>query len=92
MISTAERPSRASTAAQQFAHRGGDGHVQAGERLVEEQHIGLGGQRARQRDALGLPAGELARHPVGEVGGVDLAAANVRRRARDCAARKRRWR
>ncbi len=35
--------------------------VERGQRLVEQQQSGIGGQRPRQRDALGLTAGELTR-------------------------------
>ena len=35
--------------------------VEIGERLVEQQHVGPDRERARERDALLLPAGELAR-------------------------------
>ncbi len=41
--------------AQLLAHLG----VERAERLVEEEHLRLRGQRARQRDALALPAREL---------------------------------
>ena len=42
--------------------------VERGERLVEEQHLGLGGQRAGDGDALFLPAGELVDHLVALIG------------------------
>ena len=35
--------------------------VERGERLVEQHDLGVGGERARQRDALALAAGELVR-------------------------------
>ena len=41
--------------------------VEAGEGLVEQQHVGVGGQRPGDGDPLGLAAGELARLAVGEV-------------------------
>ena len=41
--------------------------VERAERLVEQQHLRLDGQRARQRDALPLAARELRRIPVAEV-------------------------
>ena len=66
--------------AQHFAHRGGGGDVQSGQRLVEQQHVGFGGQRPSQRHPLGLPAGQLPRHPVGEFGRIDLGRARCRRR------------
>ena len=40
--------------------------VERRERLVEEQHARIGDQRAGERDALLLAAGELRRHAVGE--------------------------
>ena len=49
-------------AAQLLAHLG----VERAERLVQQQHLGLDRQRARQRDALPLSAGELMRIAVGE--------------------------
>ncbi len=47
----------AQPAAQFLAHLG----VQRAERLVEEQHFRLGGERAGERDALALAAGKLRR-------------------------------
>ena len=38
--------------------------VEIGERLVEQQHIGIADQRPRQRDALLLAAGQQRRRPV----------------------------
>ena len=72
MTSTADRPFAASTPTQQLAHRRSDCDVETGQRFVEQQHVGFGGQRARERDALRLPAGQLRGHAIGEVGGVDL--------------------
>ena len=43
--------------AELLAHLG----VEGAERLVEEQHLGLDGEGARQRHALPLPTGELRR-------------------------------
>ena len=40
--------------------------VERAERLVEQQHLGLDRERARERDALALAAGELVRIAVGE--------------------------
>src|SRR6185369_9914100 len=57
---------------QQFSHRGRGGDVEAGEWFVEQQYIGVRRQRPRQCDALGLTAGQLPRHSVGELGGADL--------------------
>ncbi|MCY1523230.1 hypothetical protein D9M68_581180 [compost metagenome] len=42
-------------------------HVQIGERLVQQQQGGRGRQRARQRDALLLAAGDFVRIAVGGV-------------------------
>ena len=59
--------------------------VEIGERLVEQQHPGLGHQRAGQGDALLLAAGELARIAPGEAleldqrQGLGHPAANLRR-------------
>src|SRR3546814_17243097 len=39
--------------------------VERRERLVEQQHLGLAGERARQRHALLLSAGELPRPAMG---------------------------
>ncbi len=64
-------------------HRGG---VEAGGRLVEEQHLGVGGQRAGQRQALLLAAREQAGGLVGLVGEADAVEERVRRRARVLAA------
>ena len=44
--------------------------VERRQRLVEEQHARIGDQRAGERDALLLAAGELRRHAVGEGGHV----------------------
>ena len=43
-----------------------DVRVQGPERLVEQQHLGLDGERASQRHALALAARELRRVPVAE--------------------------
>jgi hypothetical protein len=40
---------------------GAQGRVEGGERLVEQDHRGLRGERAGQRDPLLLPAGQLVR-------------------------------
>ena len=71
MTSTAVRPLSADRAAQQRAHRGHRVDVERGERLVEQQQVGAGGQRAGQRDPLLLAAGELPRPPLGERTHVD---------------------
>ena len=46
--------------AQPLAQLGADAGVERAERLVEEQDPRLDGQRAGERHALALPAGELA--------------------------------
>ncbi len=48
-------------AAQLYAHLGAQLGVEVGQRLVEQQQLRLGGQRAGNRDALLLAAGELVR-------------------------------
>ena len=79
--------------------RRGDPDVEAGEGLVEQQQRGLGGQRARDRDPLRLPARQLAGAAAGEAahaepvqpgprGGRGL----LRGRHPGCAARRRRCR
>jgi hypothetical protein len=42
--------------------------IERAERLVEQQHLGLVGQRACQRHPLLLPARELARHACAQPG------------------------
>ena len=39
--------------------------VEVAERLVEQQHLRLGHQRPRQRDALLLAAAQIGRQPIG---------------------------
>ena len=46
-----------------------DRHVEHGHRLVRQQHLGLGRQRAGERDPLPLPAGQLVRVLADEVVG-----------------------
>ncbi len=47
------------------------GHrVEGAERLVHQQHVGILGERAGERDALPHAAGELMRPLVGEFGQV----------------------
>ena len=41
--------------------------VERAEGLVEQDHIGIGGERAGNRDPLALAAGELPRLPRGEL-------------------------
>ncbi len=57
---------------QQLSHRARGGDVEAGERLVEQQHIRVCGHCTRQSDTLSLTTGQLSRHPVGEIGRLDL--------------------
>ena len=45
--------------------------VQRGERFVEQQQRGVDGQRAGQRDPLGLPAGQLPGFAAGVLGQAD---------------------
>ena len=45
----------------QLEHLGLDGRVEAGGRLVEDQELGIGGERHRDDDALLHPAGQLVR-------------------------------
>ncbi len=54
----------AQPAAEFLAHLG----IERTEGLVEQQHLRLHGQRAGQRDALPLPAGELRRRAIREPG------------------------
>ncbi len=55
---------------EQPVHRGPELRVECAERLVEQEDLGAGGQRAGERDALLLTAGELTRTSSGEVGEV----------------------
>ena len=55
--------------------------VERAERLVEQQHARPQHERARQRDALLLPAGELARPPIGDSRAAARARAPPRRGA-----------
>ena len=48
------------------------GHVEAGQRLVQHQQLGLLGQGTRQEDPLLLTAGQFADLAFGEVGHADL--------------------
>ncbi len=58
--------------AQQLAQRRGDGDVEGGHRLVEQQQPRVGGQCPGDRHPLGLATGELGRAASGELGGPDL--------------------
>ena len=73
--------------AQHLAHGGGGGDIQPGQRLVKQQYVGFGGQRAGQGHPLGLPTGQLSRHPVGQVGRIDLGQPMRRCRTGNCAVR-----
>ena len=53
---------------QQLQHLLLDGDVESGDRLVGDQHLRLHGERARDGDALALPAGELVRVALEGVG------------------------
>ena len=53
---------------QQVEHLDLVGDVEEGRRLVEQQDVGLLGQRHRDPDPLPLPAGQLVDGPVGELG------------------------
>ncbi len=57
----------------QVEHRVDPLGVDARRGLVEQQHLGLGGQHTRQRDELGLPVRQGAGRHVGEVGHADEA-------------------
>ena len=53
--------------AEPLAQLGSDARVESAERLVEEQHLRLGRERAREAHALTLATRELRRIPVAEV-------------------------
>ena len=54
-----------------FAQRGAQRGVEGGERLVEQHHIGVGGQRPGERDPLALAAGQLVGVRAGAIGEAD---------------------
>ena len=56
---------RVADVGEQVQHLRLDRHVERGDRLVEDQHPRLGGQRARDRDPLALPAGQRPRQRAG---------------------------
>ena len=62
---TKVRPGLGLQALQLLAHLHPQERVERRERLVEQQHLRVGDQRARQGDALLLPAGELGRQALG---------------------------
>ena len=66
-------------AAQVAADLAAGAGVEGGERLVEEQQPGFGGQGAGERDPLRLAAGQLARSVPGAVGEADPSPATPRR-------------
>ena len=59
-MNSSARPSSRRSAGQQLEHGGLDGDVERAGDLVADQHVGPRGQRAGDRDALALAAGELA--------------------------------
>ena len=61
-------PSRLLDFVQQFEHLRLHGNVERGDRLVRDQHVGIECQRAGDRDALALAAGELMRVARDRVG------------------------
>lgn len=90
----------------QFVAQGGDqvqhaplgDDVQAGRRLVEDQHLGAGGEGHGEGDALLLAAGQLVRIAAGQLGGArqpdlveQIGDGDVAARLRDLLAR-RAWR
>ena len=62
-------PRAAVEVGEQVQHLDLVGDVEVGGRLVEQQQVGLLGQRHRDPDPLALPAGEFVDRPVGQVGG-----------------------
>ena len=68
-------------AREQLVHLGAGQRIERAERLVEEQHARAADQRARQRDALLLAAGEDRRPVVGAVGEADIGERRLRRLA-----------
>ena len=63
-------------AAQLAAHAQAQILVERRQRLVEQQHARIGDQRARERHALLLAAGELGRQAVGELLQLHLASSS----------------
>ena len=76
--------------AQQVEHRGARGRVEVARRLVGEQHGRARDQRAGDRDALLLAAGQLGRLVVAALGQADAVQQRVDLRGRRLAAA--RWR
>ena len=71
VTSSAVRPGVPQHLAQQLPQRRCDRDVERGHRLVQQQQRRIGGERAGDRDPLGLPAGQLGRAAIGELGRVD---------------------
>ena len=65
------RPRRAQDAGDLLAQRLAQPGVERRERLVEQHDLGIGGEGARERDALALAAGQLVRVVAGAVGEAD---------------------
>ena len=65
------RPGRAQDRGDLLAQPLAQAGVERGERLVEQHDLGVGGQRAGQRDPLALAARELVRVAVGAAGEPD---------------------
>ena len=72
-----------------LAQRLAKARVERGERLVEQDHLGVGRERAGERDPLALAARELVRVGLGAARGRRARAS--RRRARGARRRSRRW-
>ena len=80
----ADAVERGEVAAQVAADVAAGAGVEGGERFVEQQEAGLGGQGAGQGDPLGLAAGQGAGPVVGVVGEPDALRASRAARARAC--------
>ena len=61
------RPSRSVEVDEQVEHVDLVGEVEVGRRLVEQQDVGVLGERHRDPHPLALAAGELVDRPVGEL-------------------------
>ena len=90
VTSSALVPARAQDRRHLRAQRLAQAGVERRERLVEQHDLGVGGERARERDALALAARQLVRVGAGAVGEADELEALVdalaapRRRSRRC--------
>ena len=69
-VDRGERP-LAVDAVQLGAHLVAQPGIEVGQRLVEQDQLRVGHQRAGQRDALLLAAGQLRRQPVEQLGALD---------------------